>query len=159
MLSAVGFSLAGFHTEIVNYFNLKDQIQKLRNATVLFGHGTKILQLIQRADEKAVENLRVVAFISEPIVPAGKQFIESKTSAKVYGVYGSIEAMCPIAMTCHEGRYHLMPELVLMEIDEREDALLTFIDKNRATILLRYEVGDKASWKSAVADVIFQHFV
>jgi len=147
ILSVVGFSLAGFHTEFANYLDLKDQIQKLRDATVLFGHGTKILQLIQRAGEKVIENLRVVAFISETIVPAGKQFIDSKTGAKVYGVYGSIEAMCPIAITCKEGRYHLMPELVLMEIDEREDVLLTFLDKNRTTIFLRYEVGDKASWE------------
>jgi phenylacetate-coenzyme A ligase PaaK-like adenylate-forming protein len=158
MLSVIGFSLAGFHTEVADYFDLKDQIQKLRSATVLFGHGTKILQLIQKAGRKAVENLRVVAFISEPIVPAGKQFIESETGAKVHGVYGSIEAMCPIAITCHEGKYHLMPELVLMEIDEKEDVLSTFLDKNRATILLRYEMGDKASWENCNCRCSFPAF-
>ncbi len=158
IISAVGFSLAGFHTEFANYYDLRDQIQKLRNATVLFGHGTKILQLIQRADEKAFRNLRLVMFTSEPIVPSGKQYIERKVNAKVYGIYGSIEAMCPIAITCKEGNYHLTPELVLMEIDEREEILLTFLDKNRATILLRYEMGDKAQWKKCNCGNMFPAF-
>lgn len=148
ILSVAGFSLAGFRIRVADYFDLTEQLQLLQKATVIFGHGTKILHLIQQAEERSIKNLKTVAFISEPIVPSGKRYIESKSGAKVFGVYGSIEAMCPIAITCERGVYHLMPEFVLMEVDENKDVILTFLDERRATILLRYEIGDKATVKN-----------
>lgn len=107
----------GFSWNAANYLDLDDQLGKLQKADGVFGNGTKILDLIQKAKECHLKNLRSVIFTSEPIVRSGKECIEEKTSAKVYGIYTTIEAMGSrsIAMSCINGNYHLMPELFIME--------------------------------------------
>ncbi|MEM2419854.1 MAG: hypothetical protein QXL38_02565 [Candidatus Bathyarchaeia archaeon] len=73
---------------------------KLQKADGAFGHGAKVLDLLQKAKECHLKNLRNAIFISEPVVRPGKENIEKKTSAKVHGIYGIIEAMGSIAISC-----------------------------------------------------------
>lgn len=73
---------------------------KLQKADGAFGHGAKVLDLLQKAKERHLKNLRNAIFISEPIVIPGKEYIEEKTSAKVHGIYGIIEVMGSIAISC-----------------------------------------------------------
>jgi phenylacetate-coenzyme A ligase PaaK-like adenylate-forming protein len=155
---ALLFGLLGRPFESADFYDLDDQLKKLRNANIIVGYATRVLNLIQNCREKDVENLEAILYSSEPLPESAKEFIEEKTPAKVYGGYGSIESMAPIAFMCKRKNYHLNPELFIMETNKNNDVLLTCLDPRRATILLRYKLGDKVFWKNCNCGITFPAF-
>jgi phenylacetate-coenzyme A ligase PaaK-like adenylate-forming protein len=156
--ATIGHSLMNYPFEVADFFNLEDQIQKVKNKQVIFGYITRIIDLIQNSKEADIKNLEIILYSGEPLPKAGEEFIKKKTDAKVHGIYATIEALAPIAVMCKRGNYHLNPELFDIEIDKNGSILLTCLDPNRATILLRYDVDDKGEWVNCSCGITFPSF-
>lgn len=93
--------------------------------------------------------LRAVVTTSEVLTPANRTLIAEVFGAPVFDEYGCGE-VGPILYECTRGRLHLMAENLYVELpadptpDEPDARRLVLTDlHNRATPLIRYDVGDR----------------
>lgn len=91
---------------------------------------------------------------SETVTEQDRILIESAWQCKIYDRYGAVEN-CHFACQCEFGRYHVSPEVGILEIiDSRGQAALPGVMgevictglNNRLQPLIRYRIGDVARW-------------
>jgi phenylacetate-CoA ligase len=97
---------------------------------------------------------RVVVTTSETVTSAARDAIEAAFRCRLFDRYGAVE-QCAFASQCAEGRYHVSPEVGIVEILDPEgrpcppgtvgEVVCTGL-ANTLQPLLRYRVGDAASW-------------
>jgi phenylacetate-CoA ligase len=99
---------------------------------------------------------RCLVLSSEKTTPAMKEAIAEAFHARAYEEYGSVEN-CALATECEYGSLHISPDFGVVEIvDERGEAVPAGCDGrvlctgllNDAQPLIRYEIGDVASWST-----------
>jgi phenylacetate-CoA ligase len=99
---------------------------------------------------------RCLVLSSEKTTPAMKEAIAEAFRARAYEEYGSVEN-CALATECEYGSLHISPDFGVVEIvDERGEAVPAGCDGrvlctgllNDAQPLIRYEIGDVASWST-----------
>ena len=91
---------------------------------------------------------------SEKVPDHMRTAIETAWQAKIYDRYGAVEG-CMFASQCEYGRYHVSPEIGIIEIlDSRGNAVGPGVDgevvctglQNVLQPLIRYRIGDCARW-------------
>jgi phenylacetate-CoA ligase len=91
---------------------------------------------------------------SEPLTTEMRRIIAEAWGCRAYEEYGSVEN-CGLATECEAGRLHVSPDFGIVEIvDEhgrplppgREGRVVCTGLLNDAQFLVRYEIGDTASW-------------
>ncbi len=97
---------------------------------------------------------RVVVTTSETLTDAARASIEKAFGCRLFDRYGAVE-QCAFASQCGEGRYHVSPEVGIVEILDPEgrpcppgtvgEVVCTGL-ANTLQPLLRYRVGDAARW-------------
>ncbi len=97
---------------------------------------------------------RAVVTTSETVTSGARKAIEAAFRCRVFDRYGAVE-QCAFASQCEEGRYHVSPEVGIVEILDPEgrpcppgvvgQVVCTGL-ANTLQPLLRYRVGDAASW-------------
>jgi len=125
---------------LADYRNVEEQIQGLRKgASVIFGYSTPLLRLAQNSRAQDIgKNIRLVVYAGEPLPESGERILKESFDAEVRGYYGAIEVYGPIGWMCKEGRYHVVSDYVLLQQDKDNNAIVTCLDKDRGTILIRY---------------------
>lgn len=127
---------------------------------VLFGYGTAIYmfaEFIKRHYGKAPDDiLKVVIFTSEYLSNGRRLMIGEVFNCPVVSEYGSVE--CGIhSYQCREGNDHFSDETLLFEVvdsdgypitDGHGTLLLTHL-REKATPIIRYQIGDIASIKNS----------
>jgi phenylacetate-CoA ligase len=97
---------------------------------------------------------RAVVLSSEKLTPEMKETIEAAFRARAYEEYGAVEN-CVLATECERGSLHVSPDFGIVEIVDDEGAPLPPGEigrvictglANRTQPLIRYEIGDLASW-------------
>ncbi|MBI5308206.1 MAG: phenylacetate--CoA ligase family protein [Planctomycetes bacterium] len=91
---------------------------------------------------------------SETVTEGHRQTIESAWQCKIYDRYGAVEG-CMLAFQCEHGRYHVSPEVGIIEIVNTEgypcslgelgEVVCTGL-QNLLQPLIRYRTGDVARW-------------
>jgi len=97
---------------------------------------------------------RGVFTTSETVIAAQRQAIEAAWQCKVYDRYGAVEG-CLFASQCEFGRYHVSPEVGIIEILDPHgrpcppgvlgEVICTGL-QNTLQPLIRYRIGDAARW-------------
>jgi phenylacetate-CoA ligase len=97
---------------------------------------------------------RALVLSSEKLTPEMKDTIEAAFGARAYEEYGAVEN-CVLATECERGRLHVSPDFGIVEIVDDEGApvppgeigrvICTGL-ANHTQPLIRYEIGDLASW-------------
>jgi phenylacetate-CoA ligase len=97
---------------------------------------------------------KAVVTTSETVRADVRKRIESAFQCRIYDSYGAVE-LCVFASQCEYGRYHVSPEVGLLEIVDRMghpvppgvmgEVICTGL-QNRLQPLIRYRVGDVARW-------------
>ncbi len=97
---------------------------------------------------------RVVVTTSETVTESARRSIEEAFRCRLFDRYGAVE-QCAFASQCAEGRYHVSPEVGIVEILDPEgrpcppgaigEVVCTGL-ANTLQPLLRYRVGDAARW-------------
>jgi phenylacetate-CoA ligase len=97
---------------------------------------------------------RALVLSSEKLTPEMKDTIEAAFGARAYEEYGAVEN-CVLATECERGRLHVSPDFGIVEIVDDEGApvppgeigrvICTGL-ANQTQPLIRYEIGDLASW-------------
>jgi phenylacetate-CoA ligase len=97
---------------------------------------------------------RALVLSSEKLTPEMKDTIEAAFGARAYEEYGAVEN-CVLATECERGRLHVSPDFGIVEIVDDEGSpvppgeigrvICTGL-ANRTQPLIRYEIGDLASW-------------
>jgi phenylacetate-CoA ligase len=125
----------------------------------LLGYPSALHALAQMAIEQNLEAPQLKAIISnaEPLYAHQRQVISQAFNCPVYDTYGQSENVCA-ASECLHGRLHLWPELGQTEILRDENAEAAPLGEtgrlvctgllNLSMPLIRYEVGDRASFSS-----------
>lgn len=91
---------------------------------------------------------------SETVSEQYRQTIELAWQCKIYDRYGAVEN-CLFASQCEYGRYHVSPEVGIIEIIDKQgnlcppgiigEVICTGLQNNLQP-LIRYQIGDIASW-------------
>jgi phenylacetate-CoA ligase len=97
---------------------------------------------------------RALVLSSEKLTPEMKDTIEAAFGARAYEEYGAVEN-CVLATECERGSLHVSPDFGIVEIVDDQGApvppgeigrvICTGL-ANRTQPLIRYEIGDLASW-------------
>ena len=97
---------------------------------------------------------KVVVTTSETVLEHVRETIETAWQCKIFDRYGAVEA-CLYASQCDQGRYHVSPEIGLIEILGRDgrpvpngvigEVICTGL-QNMLQPLIRYRIGDAARW-------------
>ena len=97
---------------------------------------------------------KAVITTSETLTEQARETIESAFKCKVFDRYGAVEG-CVFASQCEFGRYHVSPEVGIVEILNREgkparpgeigEVVCTGL-QNSLQPLIRYRLGDAARW-------------
>lgn len=130
-----------------------DEIRRTRTR-LLFGHGHSIYFFAQFVRDHGITDVRLDSIISsaEMLPPEERRLVEEVFGKIVFDRYGC-EEVGLIASECaeHDGM-HVAAEGIYVEIlggDERRPGRIVVTDlTNKATPLLRYEIGDLASTRS-----------
>jgi phenylacetate-CoA ligase len=97
---------------------------------------------------------RALVLSSEKLTPEMKQTIEAAFGARAWEEYGAVEN-CLLATECEHGRLHVSPDFGIVEIVDDHGTPLPPGEigrvictglANRTQPLIRYEIGDLASW-------------
>jgi len=97
---------------------------------------------------------RVVVTTAETLTEPIRQALESAWQCRVYDRYGSVEG-CIFASVCEYNRYHVSPEIGILEIVDRNGNLCPPGEigqvvctglHNKLQPLIRYCLGDAARW-------------
>lgn len=126
--------------EFADYRDVNEQISKINGKEYIAGYPTALIRLAKRMDkEKIAENIRLIIYSAEPLTEEGKRILQNTFyNAKIHSIYGSIEAYGPIGFTCERGNFHLNPDFAILEHDSDNNAVITLLDKDRGTILIKY---------------------
>jgi phenylacetate-CoA ligase len=91
---------------------------------------------------------------SETVTAQAREAIEEAWQCRVHDRYGAVDG-CVFASQCEYGRYHLSPEVGIVEIVDREgkqcqpeemgEVICTGL-QNTLQPLIRYRIGDVARW-------------
>jgi phenylacetate-CoA ligase len=97
---------------------------------------------------------RAVFTTSETVTRRQRETIEVAWRCKIFDRYGAVEG-CLFASQCEFGRYHVSPEVGILEIVDRDgnpcplgvpgEVICTGL-QNTLQPLIRYRIGDIASW-------------
>jgi phenylacetate-CoA ligase len=97
---------------------------------------------------------KVVITTSETVLDSARQAIESAWKCPVFDRYGAVEG-CVFASQCEEGRYHVSPDIGIVEILDPQgrpvepgvtgEIVCTGL-QNTLQPLIRYRIGDAAMW-------------
>ncbi len=123
---------------------------------LLFGHGHSIYYFARFLRENGIDNVRLDSIIStaEMLPPEERHLVEDVFGNVVFDRYGC-EEIGLIASECdaHEG-LHLAAEGVYVEVPSRGDGIpgpmLVTDLLNKGTPLIRYEIGDIASFATGL---------
>jgi phenylacetate-CoA ligase len=97
---------------------------------------------------------RALVLSSEKLTPEMKETLTAAFGARAYEEYGAVEN-CVLATECEHGRLHVSPDFGIVEIVDDDGTPLPpgVIGRvictglaNRTQPLIRYEIGDLASW-------------
>jgi phenylacetate-CoA ligase len=122
----------------------------------LTGYGSAIAALAEQALAAGVPPLplRTVIVSGDTLTPAMRQSVEAFFQCRCFDHYGQSEGV-GMAMGCSQGRMHVIPEVGIIEIT-REDGtacapaevgeIVATTLMNDAMPLIRYRMGDYASW-------------
>jgi phenylacetate-coenzyme A ligase PaaK-like adenylate-forming protein len=126
--------------EFADYRDLNEQISKIVGKDYIVGYPTALLRLAKRIEGKEVaDNIRLIVYSAEPLTDVGREVLKNTfTNAKIRSIYGSIETYGPIGYTCEKGNFHLNPDFAILEQDPKNNAIITLLDKDRGTVLIRY---------------------
>jgi phenylacetate-CoA ligase len=91
---------------------------------------------------------------SETVTEEGRHLMESAWQTRIWDRYGAVEG-CLFASQCEEGRYHVSPDIGLIEILDADgkpcapgvvgEVVVTGL-QNMLQPLVRYRIGDAARW-------------
>jgi len=120
------------------------------------GYGSAIAALAESALEAGLEPvpLRAVITSGDTLLPSMRQSIEAFFKCKCFDHYGQSEGVA-MAMECPYGRMHVIPSLGIVEILRRDNTpcapgevgeIVATGLMNDAMPLIRYRLGDCASW-------------
>ncbi|MEJ7712195.1 MAG: AMP-binding protein [Pyrinomonadaceae bacterium] len=97
---------------------------------------------------------KAVFTTSEAVTTQAREAIEQAWQCRVYDRYGAVEG-CASASQCEHGRYHVSPEVGIIEIVDSEgrhcppgvmgEMICTGL-QNTLQPLIRYRIGDAARW-------------
>lgn len=126
--------------EFADYRDINEQISKINGKGYIAGYPTALIRLAKRIDKnKVAENIRLIVYSAEPLTDEGRKILQNTFyNAKIHSIYGSIETYGPIGFTCDRGNFHLNPDFAILEHDFGNNAIITLLDKDRGTILIRY---------------------
>jgi phenylacetate-CoA ligase len=103
---------------------------------------------------EALPAIRAVFTTSETVTPATRERIETAFGCRIYDRYCAVE-MCVFASQCEYGRYHVSPEVGIVEILDSAgksaapgvmgEVICTGL-RNTLQPLIRYRIGDIARW-------------
>jgi len=123
---------------------------------IIMGYPNSIYTLARFAleHEDMPAPARAVITTSEKVTDKIRQTIESVWKCKLFDTYGAVEA-CMFASQCEHGRYHVSPEVGIIEILDPQgnkcppgiagEVVCTGL-QNVLQPLIRYQIGDLASW-------------
>jgi phenylacetate-CoA ligase len=99
---------------------------------------------------------KLVVTTSETFIAQARRVIETAWQCRVYDRYGAVEG-CLLASQCEYGRYHVSPDVGIIEIVNQEgqpcppnvlgEIVCTGL-QNILQPLIRYRIGDAARWAS-----------
>ncbi len=100
--------------------------------------------------------VKAVFTTSETVTEQMREAIEAAWQCRIFDRYGAVEG-CVFASQCEHGRYHVSPEVGLVEILDSDgqpcppgvigEVICTGL-KNTLQPLIRYRIGDAARWSS-----------
>lgn len=112
-----------------------------------------IAQYVLRTDDLPAP-ARAVFTTSETVTPQVREAIEAAWKCRLYDRYGAVEG-CIYASECEYGRYHVSPEVGIIEILDHQgqpvspgvmgEVVCTGL-QNILQPLIRYRIGDVARW-------------
>lgn len=138
-MALASMPLTSHNMDIADYKDLNEQIGKMKGKDIVVGYPTPLLRLAQHPKiQEVAKDVRLVIYGGEPLSKKGREILEENFDAEVRSYYGSVEVFGPIGWTCNEGRFHIVSDYVLMQQDENNNAIITCLDKDRGTILIRY---------------------
>ena len=138
-MALASMPLTSHNMDIADYKDLNEQIAKMRGKDIVVGYPTPLLRLAQHPKiQEIAKDVRLVIYGGEPLSKEGRKILEESFDAEVRSYYGSVEVFGPIGWTCSEGRFHMVSDYVLLQQDENNNAIITCLDKDRGTILIRY---------------------
>lgn len=129
---------------------------KIYRPTIIMGYPSSLNSIARYALDIGQE-LPAAAGVfttSETVTAAVRDALQAAWHCKVYDRYGAVEN-CIFASQCEYGRYHLSPEVGIVEIVDREghpcppgmmgEVICTGL-QNTLQPLIRYQIGDAARW-------------
>lgn len=154
----------------ISHISAKHYIEALRESGIswLTGYGSAIAALAEIAIEQRLRpvEMRAVLVSGDTLQPSMRKAIEEFFQCKCYDHYGQAEGVCWV-MECQFGKMHVIPEFGVLEIldqtgnpcapGEVGEMVATGLI-NRAMPLIRYRMGDEASWAVDQACDCGQHF-
>lgn len=152
----ISFSMAGRHTA---YRRIASHLKKFR-PTHLFGTTSTVLDMAHIfCRYKLHYPFQSATIVGEHLFEKDKIFIESVLGCPVFSLYASRETGGPIAYECEKrAGMHINMASFLVEIldengrdvgeGEEGDVVITMFE-NKATMFIRYKIGDRASRTNA----------
>lgn len=123
---------------------------------VVMGYPSSLATVARYAEDSGDRPApaRAVITTAEVVTPAARRAIEAVWQCRVWDRYGAVEA-CVFASQCEHGRYHVSPEVGIVEILDATgrpvppgvlgEVVCTGL-QNTLQPLIRYRIGDVASW-------------
>lgn len=149
------FNTAGFQPQAIVQFN--DQLKKFRPKVVLaYANSLALFAKYLQAERIQPYSPKAIITSAETLTPENRRLIEATFGAPVFNRYGSRE-FSVIASECPKrDGLHVMSEGLFVEImkdgrhvEKGETGELIITDLlNFAMPLIRYRIGDAASWAS-----------
>lgn len=120
---------------------MRDFIQRLKNAAFLSGYSSMIYELAKLANEEGISlsNLRFVKGTSEKIHESYQQEAVRAFGRRITSEYGAAEGGI-IAFECRFGKMHINMETVIVEEQDSEIILTNLV--SRSFPVIRYALGD-----------------
>jgi phenylacetate-CoA ligase len=125
---------------------------------VVMGYPSSLATIARYAEDSGDRPApaRAVVTTAEAVTPAARRAIEAVWQCRVWDRYGAVEA-CVFASQCERGRYHVSPEVGIVEILDATgrpvppgvpgEVVCTGL-QNTLQPLIRYRIGDVARWSS-----------
>jgi len=139
-----------------NYLKHYTEFLRSYRPGVIMGYPSALFTLARYALEHndLPAPAKAIFTMSETLEERAREAIEKAWQARVYDRYGAVEG-CMFASQCEHGRYHVSPEVGIIEILDRGgnpcppgvmgEVVCTGL-QNTLQPLIRYRVGDVARW-------------